>query len=55
MYPVDTIQSNDKVCLISTAAGGHFGFAGFGWPFSSQTYCETILTEIVSMIYRDVT
>ena len=52
---MDVVQKNPKVCLISTAAGGHFGFAGFGWPFHQTTFMDRLISQIVNMVHVELT
>lgn len=54
MYPLDVIQKNPNVFLISTSAGGHFGFAGLAWPFSLVTLADKVVTQTVQMFRSEV-
>lgn len=51
MYPIEAIKQNPKVCLVSTKAGGHFGFAGLGWPYSrSNNFVHKVVRQILELI-----
>ncbi|XP_063684220.1 phospholipase ABHD3-like [Bolinopsis microptera] len=54
LFPVDLVKENPNVCLISTAAGGHFGFAGLGWPFHRVTFTDKLISQIVAMIHSQL-
>ena len=54
LFPVDVVKENPNVCLISTAAGGHFGFAGLGWPFHRITFTDKLISQIVAMIHSQL-
>jgi len=54
LFPVDVVKENPNVCLVSTAAGGHYGFAGLGWPFHRTTFTDTLISQVISMIHRQL-
>ncbi|KAL5270049.1 hypothetical protein ACHWQZ_G003510 [Mnemiopsis leidyi] len=54
LFPMDVVQKNPNVCLISTAAGGHYGFAGLGWPFYQTTFTDRLVSQIVNMIHSQL-